>query len=363
MWTQGGITTPLRALVREHLPFLALAGTYIGAWYPAQFVLGLDPGETYGWREYFGELTSVLLHDLLPIALLFYLLAYILRPGREPGFHPGAIARDFGSRYLTIRALGGLLIVYLVIPVFLGHFRAWKTVIPQLVPFAWDERFMALDHVLHGGHHPWEILQAIIGFPSATLVIDGLYVGWFALNFAVLLWMAVSARRFLRARFLLSYLLVYILIGTVAATAFSSVGPVYYGQIVGSPDPYLPLLDYLRKVGETNLLFVLSIQDTLWSVFQGSATSAASGISAMPSVHVAISVLFVFLGFSVHRLAGWGFLLFALAIFVGSIHLAWHYAVDGYAAALGTGLIWWGVGRFLRRYGGRWGLAPGGGAG
>jgi hypothetical protein len=36
-------------------------------------------------------------------------------------------------------------------------------------------------------------------------------------------------------------------------------------------------------------------------------------------------------------------------ILVGSVHLGWHYAIDGYAAIIGTWAIWWIVGRLLER--------------
>jgi hypothetical protein len=32
-----------------------------------------------------------------------------------------------------------------------------------------------------------------------------------------------------------------------------------------------------------------------------------------------------------------------------SIHLGWHFAIDGYAGALGAALIWWATGQVLYR--------------
>jgi PAP2 superfamily len=69
----------------------------------------------------------------------------------------------------------------------------------------------------------------------------------------------------------------------------------------------------------------------------------------MPSMHLATSFSFVLLGFSVNRRLGTVSSVFAALIFVGSIHLGWHYAIDGYVAILGTWAIWWIVGRLLDR--------------
>jgi len=349
----------LRAVAREHVAFLVVVGAYTLAWYPVSFFLGLEPVPVHGTGSYLRDLAHNFLHDLLPIALLSYLLAYLLTRGRRKGLNPLALFRDFRSRYLGLRPLGGFALVFLVIPLFLSHFRRWKTAIPQIHPFQWDERFMALDRALHGGHHPWELLQPFLGIPSRTLFIDGVYFGWFEVQFAVLLWMAISVRRFTRARFFLTYALVYIVVGTVAATALSSAGPAFFSQVVGFPDPFAPLMTYLHQVSNVEFLFALDIQQSLWAGFVGGANSLSWGISAMPSVHVAVSVLYVFMGFSIHRLAGWAFLAYALLIFLGSIHLGWHYAIDGYVAALLVWFLWSGVGAVLRRYGSGWGLDPG----
>jgi len=71
------------------------------------------------------------------------------------------------------------------------------------------------------------------------------------------------------------------------------------------------------------------------------------GISAMPSIHVGVAVLFAILGWRTNRILGFGFTIYALLIQLGSIHLGWHYAIDGYFSAILTGMLWKGSGRFV----------------
>jgi membrane-associated phospholipid phosphatase len=70
-----------------------------------------------------------------------------------------------------------------------------------------------------------------------------------------------------------------------------------------------------------------------------------TGISAMPSMHVAATVLCAMVGWQLNRAVGLILALFAAIIQLGSVHLGWHYAVDGYLSALFTFLIWKWMGR------------------
>jgi hypothetical protein len=149
-------------------------------------------------------------------------------------------------------------------------------------------------------------------------------------------------------RFLVSYVLCWILLGNLAAAVFSSAGPVFYAEVTGDSETFGRLMSYLRTVDGQMPLSNMAIRDRLWDAYLGHSGEMASGISAMPSLHVAIVTLCAISGWYVHWMVGVLASLFAVLIFVGSVHLGWHYAVDGYASVLATAGIWFAVGRLLR---------------
>jgi len=150
-------------------------------------------------------------------------------------------------------------------------------------------------------------------------------------------------------QYLLTFVLLWALIGNIAATLLSSAGPVYFGRITGLPDPYAPLMSYLHQASAISPVPALGVQDMLWKLYVSHGIAVGAGISAMPSLHVAIAVSFVLLARSIDRRLAIAFTVFALLIFLGSVHLGWHYAIDGYVSVAGAWLIWRGVGWFLAR--------------
>ena len=70
----------------------------------------------------------------------------------------------------------------------------------------------------------------------------------------------------------------------------------------------------------------------------------------VPSLHVAVAAYLACVALDTRwwaiRLLG---MAYAFVILVASVVLGWHYAVDGYAGALGAWAIWWAVGRWLAR--------------
>jgi hypothetical protein len=225
-----------------------------------------------------------------------------------------------------------------------------KVLIPVLNPFSWDASFALWDRVVHGGVEPWRILQPIVGHPIITFAIDLLYRSWFYVLQLVCIWQAFSVKRpQLRMQFFLSFFLVWVVLGNLGATLLASAGPCFYDVAVGAAGPYQPLMDYLHQAGTQFSLWALEIQKMLWHGYLNPEVSITRGISAMPSIHVAMAFLMTLLGWQIRR--GLGILLTAYlgVIMIGSVHLGWHYALDGYAGIAGTYAIWrlagWVVGR------------------
>ena len=234
--------------------------------------------------------------------------------------------------------------------VFGGTFTVMKASIPSLAPFAWDVQFEQLDRWLHGGIAPWELLQPILGVPLITHAINWAYNFWFYFLGLIWLWQAFSQRDDrLRLRFFLTLILGWILLGNIAATMFSSAGPCYFGRVTGLADPFVPLMSYLHEASRSHAVWALEAQEMLWHNYSLREVALGSGISAMPSMHVAMATLFALVCWRTKRWLGIAMTIYAIVIMIGAVHLGWHYAVDGYASALGIMLIWWVVGRALDR--------------
>jgi hypothetical protein len=190
----------------------------------------------------------------------------------------------------------------------------------------------------------------VLGYPLVTSTINFFYQLWFFVLYAVLVWQAFSLRNpRLRMQFFLTFSLSFLLLGTLAATLLSSAGPCYFGFVTDISDPFRPLMDYLQSAHSAFPVWSLDVQHMLWERYEAGGLDVGSGISAMPSMHVSAAYLFALVGWRTSRPAGIAFTIFLFMIIVGSVHLAWHYAVDDYVALLGTWFIWHSVGYLLRR--------------
>jgi hypothetical protein len=300
------------------------------------------------------ELTFSLYHRYLYLSLgllvaLFliyrtFMMMLIIRPR-----HPLAyLISDIRSHHLSVEKLTRASLLLVLFPLFTSAFTYCKTMIPILHPFAWDPFWVSLDRLLHFGIDPWRLLHPWLGYAPITRGINVLYNLWMFFWFIYLIYLFLSTdKERLRMRFLISFILTWITLGVLLATIFSSAGPCFFDRLYPEIPYYDELMAYLQTANKATPIWAVSTQNMLWEKHQEIAIGVGSGISAMPSMHVAITFLITLTQLQINRPIGFLFLAYTLVILVGSVHLAWHYAVDGYVSLIVTFIIWWGVGKCL----------------
>lgn len=339
-----GLSSLMVMAIRAQWPLLAGTAVYCGG------VAWVLDRSTRTRPLSFGNLTveavamSLVVQLVALITLRFLYMCLTTRPARPSV----ALYRDLKA-FLSCpyrMCLGLPILIALIL--FAKSFTTFKYNIPALNPFSWDETFMRWDRAIHFGHQPFALLQPVLGHPIVTFIINLGYNLWFMVMwcFWVLLIFAGRSSE-LRTQFLMSFLLVWSVLGSLMAWALSSAGPCFYGLLGLPDDPYAGLMAYLREADQSFPIWALDIQQSLWETYTGER-SVIAGISAMPSLHNGTALLFALTAWKIDRRIGIAFGLYAIWIFLGSIHLGWHYAVDAYIAWAMVLPIWWLSGLFAR---------------
>ncbi|HYX45276.1 MAG TPA: phosphatase PAP2 family protein, partial [Sphingomicrobium sp.] len=256
------------------------------------------------------------------------------------------------SRFGSPALVAGTVTPMLIMPLLMGAFGALKQFMPLVAPFSADKWLPQIGRTIFR-IPAWRFTHALFGDPFSTMVIDRLYTAWVPFLFVIVFMVSVFAPRTIRARFFLSFAAAWVLLGLVAAYLFSSAGPCY-AAYVGAPtaNDYAPLMQRLHAIDAAGYhLGALEWQSQLWDAYSHHRYGFALGISAFPSMHNAISFLYVLAAWKARpwlRILAWTF---ASIILIGSVHLGWHYIADGLVAWPAMAVIWWGSGLYLRKCG------------
>jgi len=239
------------------------------------------------------------------------------------------------------RVVGALLVALVIVPAQIT-FQALKQAMGPVAGWHWDARLAGVDRLLHGGP-AWELFAPLVTSRSWLLAIDGVYMLWFLCLVMLVIWLSWTSRRQLRQRALVSLLLMWALAGIGLAWVFSSAGPCYYREVVGVEDPTATQL--IAQIDAHGWTFARSNQHGLWDAYEADRWLAFGGISAFPSLHVGFAVLIAIIVGHRSRALGGLCWVYAGVMQIGSVALAWHYAIDGYAGAL----LAWGCWRLAAR--------------
>ncbi|HEX8641413.1 MAG TPA: phosphatase PAP2 family protein [Allosphingosinicella sp.] len=290
----------------------------------------------------------------IPLLLVLVLSTFVAKSAMAGVASPVAELRStlrqhFRSPLLTLAAFSPLLLM----PVLFSGYGVLKMLMPIHSPFAMDDSFAAADRLLFLGRQPWTLTHAVFGSFEATLVIDRIYTVWVLLVSVAVVGFALFSPPRLRAQFFLALTFGWILLGVIGAYLLSSAGPCYSMLVKADSAPEFALLmERLHEYSATRgTLGAVEWQQILWTAHERRGYGFGMGISAMPSLHNAVSVLYALALSQFGRRIAIAVWTFAGTIFIGSVHLGWHYAVDGIVGAAVMVLVWKLAGKYLDRRG------------
>lgn len=281
-----------------------------------------------------GEAVSILVIPPILILLVLLVRAVLARPDNLIGDVKDTLVANRQRFASGIVLLGCYVLVN-------RAYRAIKVSIPSINEYWADPLFTRWDRAIFGTD-PWRLTHEILS-PIASQFIDMIYLIWLPVMLLAFGFAAFAKDPAFRVRAALSYFLVWILLGNILAIVFASVGPCFYGDFYPA-NPFSGLEQALAAQNAT----ALKVQGYLLESAGNEAIG--NGISALPSVHCGMTMLIVLM---LHNRFGWGWqtilaIFYHLAILVGSVHLGWHYAVDGLFSTAAVPLIWWLMGRAVR---------------
>ncbi|HMS20822.1 phosphatase PAP2 family protein [uncultured Sphingorhabdus sp.] len=292
---------------------------------------------------------SIIYNTILFFAIWFLLISFriirIMFIDKPKNLINTIIENEININILSnyIRASPVIILLCIYMPIF----SSMKSAIPLFNNFQWDPVFIEWDRWIFG-KDAWKIFHPLLFQPIILAIIALLYHMWILLIYAGGLFFAFKLENpDLRQRYFISYFLVWTLIGGLMATYFSSVGPCFADPLLGIAD-FEPLMDELTRANDQFPIIVLDVQKGLIQWQHHGERGLGSGITAMPSMHVSLALLFFLAVRHLSQTAKWVFALFFCITCVGSIVTGYHYAVDGIVAAAATLFIWMAVGFAFR---------------
>lgn len=210
-----------------------------------------------------------------------------------------------------------------------------KPLLNYTVPFWADPVLASIDRAMFLGHDPWKLFSWLNAAPAAIFY----HSGWFALLILTLLIVAKAPPSPDRTAALTCYFLLWSVVGPLIHTLVPAAGPIFFAQM-GYGDHFAGL----EGVPSTR-----STAAYLWTNYSGRNFNPGTGISAMPSMHIATSAWMTICFYLFARRWIVAMAAAAILMFLLSIALGWHYAADGVIGGASALLCYQALRTYYRR--------------
>ncbi|WP_037498861.1 phosphatase PAP2 family protein [Sphingomonas jaspsi] len=224
-------------------------------------------------------------------------------------------------------------------PLFLGAYTWAKCSIPRIVGYRWEAFWSDADRLVLFGNDGWKIAHAILPTQAAPFLSFFYAIGWgLALVVGSSLYCVSKSRREV-ATFFSALMLSWLIGGVCLAYAVSAAGPIFVhlsdSALAARFEPLRAQL--LSVLGDKNT--IISTQRYLAAGIDKAYATKGSGVSAMPSMHIATATILLI---ATRRRWLLPFAcLFWLTTFFGSVYFGYHYALDAPVAAGIAIACWW----------------------
>ncbi|OPX40881.1 MAG: hypothetical protein B1H13_05080 [Desulfobacteraceae bacterium 4484_190.3] len=296
-------------------------------------VIGLIFSRIYNfeinWLILFDFKYDLVLLKVTSIALLIFLPLYYLgirlkgKSGPLESIKASLIYMK--DRFLNCASLFEFFRILAALKIVMTIHCTVKQAIPIINPALYDDILWKIDKFIHFGFSPTLLSLKLFSATDITSFIDFTYIIWYFLKipfFIIFIWFVDQKKR---DHFFSAYFLLWV-IGGLSAVLFPSVGPVYK-----YPDLFAGL----------NIPHASELQKQLWIHYNGILLHPENfrafvyeGVAAFPSLHVAVIALFCIFSRELNKIFFISMLCYTVIVQAGSVHLGWHYAVDGYFGVL-----------------------------